>query len=260
MNKSIYSVFEYLGARISLYESGYYLVNNPFGQEMADDYPFELPFDYIKVMVQIGQEVNKFDPAEVYSLSYYYYIRIEKVLKTLQKRSYELFWDQMETIKAGGINLPVIKKRKLSASEKDALYKKWKDELLYCQKQIGDILESRKEFNKSKEDANKKEPGIIIHLPENFPIKMLKGHFNPYLSPLQASLFLQILKDLQVIPPYGTTDIGRLGQFIVGRHEKTIADGVRDVENMDYTKEDISILQSLLQKMKESLEKKRKLI
>ena len=255
-NKNLREVLEPLGKRLYEYESGQYLANNPFGEEMESEYSFDTSFDYLNMMDEIGKAVNVYDPYEVYKEAVYYAGRIEKVIKNLQRKTHKSVWEKGETVEIGGEIYPHVRQIKLNAKEQDILYKEWKEELTYCFSTLREIIEARSHTNSIPNLSSESKTEIIqINLPQNFTIKQIQKHYTPFLLPIQGAQLLQYLKDLQVIPPYGPTDIGRLGRLLFGMHDKSITNGLLSIDNLKMKKEDLKRLQALLKSIDKEIEK-----
>ena len=248
-------VFEPLGNRLYDYESKKYMSNNPFGNATHEDYPFEISFPYHDIMEGIGREVNSYDPVEVYNEAKYYAGRVEKVVKSLQRRTQKVFWDGRETMEVGRCTYPVTKTIQLSDDEQERLFQGWKEELMFCYSVLREIMEARSHVIPENKKMIVKQEATPIMLPEKLPIRNLQKHFTPYFSATQSAIFLQYLKDLQVIPSYIPSDIGRLGQFLFGRTQKDITVGLAKIKDDNVEEEDYKIVQALLVKINKEIER-----
>lgn len=251
-------VFQPLGNRLYLYESEKYLQNNPFGVGMEEDYPFDTPYDYEQALDYIEKEVNKYDPAEVFHESVYYAGRVTKMKQSLRRKTHKAVWNDGETIAVGGVDYPLVKEIELEPKEQQLFFQKCIEELDYFQAVLERISHSRSHVV---QNATQRSTKVVqISLPDKLPLKKLKEDFEPYFSVNQAALFLKLLQELQVVPPYRVTDMGRLGEFMLACNQKGISDGITSINNDDIDKNDLKFVQALLTKLNREVENKLKQI
>ena len=91
------------------------------------------------------------------------------------------------------------------------------------------------------------EPKSQINLPDNFTIKDLNKHFNGSLSPLQSVLLLHFLKEEKIIPEYSQSSIAKLGEALLGRHEKTTVKFSREIHSHLKDKNELNKLKSIFE-------------
>lgn len=249
-------VFQSVGNRLYLYESGKYLQNNPFGVGMEDDYPFDAPYDHERVLDYIEKEVNKYDPVDVFHESVYYAGRVTKMKQSLRRKTHKAVWNDGETIAVGGVDYPHVKEIELEPKEQQLFFQKCIDELGYLQAVLERIANSRSHVVQNATERSIKV--VQINLPDKLPLKKLKAHYNSYLSITQAALFLKILQELQVVPPYNVTDIGRLGELMFACNQKGISDGITSIDNDGVEENDLKFVQALLIELNRKVENKLK--
>lgn len=112
------------------------------------------------------------------------------------------------------------------------------------------VLKENSEKSIEPNSIKSQAPPVAIYLPENFKAPQIQKHFDPVLSPEEVSLFLNYLRELEIMPPFHNSQITLLSPSFFGVSNNTSREVMSDIPQL---KKDKSFLLPLKKSVEEIL-------